>query len=227
MLDREHYFKEYEMIRQELQSLKNCQITFLTFSVTVTALLLGLIFKLPSTVSLGPLLLSPLIILLPSWWIFFDKATTITRAVGYCRILEKLILKQYSADDFVGFENALAKFRKLQLENKLKLEENQSKKDKIINFLKMCSMWTTHRYWMLTYYTFLGLSALCAVLSYLTSPDDERMLVYCVGIILVGGSALWNMRIVWRLIWGHHSYTANEDFWKKILKVKEVHDERE
>jgi hypothetical protein len=34
----------------------------------------------------------PLVVLIPCWWGFFDKAKTITRIVGYIRILEGILL---------------------------------------------------------------------------------------------------------------------------------------
>ena len=94
MTDQEYYSKELDWLREELHNLKDCQVTFLTRSVIATAALLGLAVSLTSDSSFPPLgafYLIPLIVVVPSWWIFFDKATTITRIVGYYRNIETVI----------------------------------------------------------------------------------------------------------------------------------------
>ena len=53
--------------------------------------------------------LVPLVVLIPCWWGFFDKAKTITRIVGYFRILEQLALVDGGGtldtiDRFLGWE---------------------------------------------------------------------------------------------------------------------------
>ncbi|MCK6463118.1 MAG: hypothetical protein L6Q29_04880 [Candidatus Pacebacteria bacterium] len=93
ILDR--YEREHKFLRDELSSLKECQIKFLTFSVTTTGLILGFFGKnyipqnppvLPgSHVSSGLIWLLPLVVLTSSMVDFFDKATTITRVVDYFR----------------------------------------------------------------------------------------------------------------------------------------------
>ncbi|HID19392.1 MAG TPA: hypothetical protein EYP28_00400 [Methanophagales archaeon] len=223
MADQDFYYKEYATLREELLNLKNCQVTFLTFSVTATALLLGLIAK-PGTFSSGLLSLSPLLLLLPSWWIFLDKATTITRIVGYFRILEKMILEQYKAGWFSGWENALTRFRQLQSEGELKLPDHLREKRKVGYLLKLAILRTTHPYWVITWYTFFGLSVLCLALSLHSLKGAGRELLL-VAIIMVGLSAIYNAHVVLRLIYGRNSYTANEHFWKVILQIQEVDDQ--
>ena len=63
-MDKKGYaVKELEFLRQELHSLKSCQITFLTFSITATALLLGIDANTEG-VLVRVLPLSPLLILI-------------------------------------------------------------------------------------------------------------------------------------------------------------------
>lgn len=85
----------------------------------------------------------------------FDKATTVTRIVGYCRILEKLINDQVLAKKYVGWENALRIFREEQKEGRLKFEPQKTFwsvfwKD----FLPLGLIIHTRRYWLLAHYTF-------------------------------------------------------------------------
>jgi hypothetical protein len=89
--------KEFTFLREEMRDLKTCQVQFVTFSVTGTGVLFGLVALTQNKLQ-GVSYLFPLTILLPSWLIFFDKAKTITRIVGYYRILEKLSLGQIDAN---------------------------------------------------------------------------------------------------------------------------------
>lgn len=84
--------QEHGNLRQELHNLKSCQITFFSLAITSTGLLLGLgSHFISERVPASLIFLSPLVIILPCWCIFFDKATTITRIVGYYRVLEQMI----------------------------------------------------------------------------------------------------------------------------------------
>jgi hypothetical protein len=212
----EIYNNERIALREELHNLKNCQITFLTTSVTATGILLGL------APSIKPLLepeinfLIPLVILLPSWWIFFDKATTITRIVGYYRILEKLIIQGSKAKKFLGWENALGEFRNAQERNELKFTKT---KHNFFHWLIKTDLRTSHPYWIVSYFIFFGLSCLCMIggIEHITT---SHFLIKLLSILLVILSALWNAKTVYKLINGRNSYDANEQFWKHILDVK-------
>ena len=113
--------KERELLRAEIQTLKHCQIQYFAITITATGVVLGLAEKLGGSVQklgIEPgrslVYLAPLAIILPCWTIFFDKATTITRIVGYSRVLEQLLTGQARAKNckYVGWENALREFRK-------------------------------------------------------------------------------------------------------------------
>jgi len=84
---------EYNALREELRNLKSCQITFLNISITTTGLLIGFLEKSVGENTTSTIYLAPLVIILPFWLVFFDKATTITRIVGYMRILENFIIQ--------------------------------------------------------------------------------------------------------------------------------------
>lgn len=213
--------RERLLLREELHNLKKCQVTFLTTSVTATGAILGFAVTLISTPLLGVIFLFPLIILLPSWWIFFDKATTITRIVGYYRNLEKLIFQNYIADNFIGWENALCKFRKRQVCGELKLPEEQKVNLSLRRLVKIVSLQTTHRYLVISYYTFFALSVLCVILSITTIKNSLIFTIPLPAILLIL-STVWNARIVWELIHGHHSFESNEYFWSQILGIREA-----
>lgn len=219
---RELCYKEHATLREELHNLKKCQVQFLTFAVTASGAILGLVGKLGSASSLsaGIFYLLPLIILIPAWWIFFDKATTITRIVGYYRVVEQAILKPDSVKKFGGWENALADSRK-----RSKLEYKPE--GRVLGFFKMMILATTQKYWLLTYYTFLILSLICILISYSISPrtqgalPDERIIMASSIFLL---SAVYNLRIVWMLIWGRKSYEYNECLWRQILEAEKTEE---
>lgn len=158
----ELYLREHKALREELHNLKSCQITFLTWSVVATVALLTFFAKYSPTGLSGLPFLLPLGIILPCWWIFFDKATTITRIIGYYRQIEKLILGKSKPKNYLGWENALALFREYQQAGDLTFKPE---KNFLAAFWKDLSpfglIFHTRRYWLLVHYTFFGLSALC------------------------------------------------------------------
>jgi hypothetical protein len=155
--------------------------------------------------------LLPLIIVLPSWWIFFDKATTITRIVGYYRIVEKMILgKLHPPRKWSGWENSLGLFRKEGERVTIpKIEKKTSE------FIKLIFLQKPFRYWMIIYYTFFGLSLICWFLTLLQKPS---ICVWLIGLGAIGFTAYWNLRIVYQLVLGRYSYDNNQKIWEEILK---------
>jgi len=115
------YCQEHKLLREELNNLKECQVRYFTFSLTATGIVLGIIAKFGSTYFPNTLFLLPLTFLIPSWWVFFDKAKTITRIVAYYRLLETIILNEESSIKeimleskkfkYIGWENSLMFFR--------------------------------------------------------------------------------------------------------------------
>lgn len=220
--DRELFQLEMTALRQELYHLKSCQVTFLTFSVTATGVLLGMGGGGVTRPNGGLLCLAPLVVLLPFWWVFFDKATTITRIVGYCRVLEGLSLGYYKAGRFTGWENALRLMREEQ-EAAKQMGTPHGVPTRHLQVWRdvagMFALQTSHRYWIISYYTFFGLSVVCLLtgvhdLSSVLSPAP------CVAAIASIGSAIWNARTVYALIHGDRSYNANEEKWRDLLRIR-------
>jgi hypothetical protein len=120
MVDNSDLNLDFKLVRQELRELKSCQITFLSISITATALILSVSNKFLSADGNGLIpsfvFLTPLVILIPAGIVFFDKAVTISRAVGYIRILEALKTKKISSDNYCGFENSLGLWRNYPFE---------------------------------------------------------------------------------------------------------------
>jgi hypothetical protein len=219
----EQYNREIGVLREELLNLKHCQITFLTYSVTATGVLLGLGTLFSSGPVLGIVFLFPLVFLLPAWWIFFDKATSITRVVGYYRVLETLILdKRYRAPSYKGWENSLREFRLLQVQGKLDCPKEHKCQWWHVRLRDVFNSKTGHRYWILCYCIFFTLSILCVLVSIIFALLYwfwPFFLVTVMASIIFGVSACWNIKLVHKLICGSHQYNCNECFWKKILDL--------
>ncbi len=222
------------LLRQELQELKRCQLQYFTLSVTGAAAILGFAGSMSNRELLGPSLLAPLAIIIPCWWIFFDKATTITRIVGYIRLLEGLITDGPDPNlVYPGYEKALAMYRCLEDD----IRERRTPRPQMTNperrqsWLHLLALRTRHRYWMTNLYTFILLATLCCVAGWglfsgLGSSArsslggvSSTVRAWSVGIagLLTAGSTIYGFLVVYQLVFGKYSYTMNEVFWRLAL----------
>lgn len=199
--------REIPLLRQELHNLKTCQVAFLTTAFTATGLLLGLIPKLIESGLSRLGFLTPLVVVLPAFCFFFDKARTITRIVGYYRILERII----NPCEFPGWENALGRSR-----------IEFSTLGKMSKFRRIMFMRQPHGYWSLAYYTFTLLSLLCLVGAWRIAFSDGRPIMFCLWILVIASILVIicigrNLYLIWQLTVGESSYEANYQKWKKRL----------
>lgn len=189
-------------LRDELGSLKTCQTSLLIFGSAGAGLFFGIIrgdFKLFNP---AYLFLFPLIFLLPLWVIFYEKARTIARIVGFLRVQEKLYVLN-SKYGFIGWESAMKKYwtRKNTWDNRkfdiLFATINQNKKS-----LKSV-------YWATVYITFFSLNLVCLILSgvLISIPETGKIpiaLLMLIFLILV----VTNEKIL------------NFSFWKSIRTLR-------
>lgn len=211
--------KVWGSLRAELNFLKNCQIQYFFFSATATGAVasFGAIASLENAPSIY---LAPLLVILPCWWIFFDKATTISRIVAYLRHLEcamrKEVLEQPQPAHH-GWETALGKYRQD--------EESIPARTKVRNyfrglgygFTKTLIFNTTHKYWAINYATFALLTGTCLMLTWY---DEDRLdlVVFAFFAGLAGITALHNLSVVGQLTAGAYSYKACFRRWHKVLR---------
>jgi hypothetical protein len=248
-----HAEREIPLLREELHKLKGCQITFLTTAFTATGALFGLIKFLPSEGHAALGYLVPLVVILPAFCFFFDKARTITRIVGYYRILENILNKSATMKEFPGWENALALKREHEFPSadeglsfkerfnrfKERLKEfrqvSLTKKgfkrfaERFLRFLPVFVTRPPHAYWSMGYWTFSLLALLCIGISWYgahtTAPPSVVgfRLLY----LAIGIAAVaWCRNLVglWKLTVGRNSYEANYEFWRERLNVTKVTD---
>lgn len=220
---------EYETLREELKFLKECQIRYFWIAMTATGAIFGLGSKLGTSISDLPkdltalFYLSPLIIILPCWLVFFDKATTISRIVGYLRILEcHIISGTDSPYVYRGWENSLSLFRETQ-QNKEKDIKNAKR---FITYLKdagtvvplIFTFRAVYRYWIINWLTFFALAMLCLCLGYIYTKDNK--IVPCfVSVIFFVITLIHNLYILKNIINGKLSFSNHEKGWADILKL--------
>ncbi len=220
LLDKE---KEITMLREEIRELKRCQINYFAISVTGTGAILGFASAKLGTFSLlaSLALLAPLAIILPCWMIFFDKAHTITRVVGYIKILERNIGGSRK-DSFIGFENALAIYRKNESFLWKEIEKKETEGKKIEDEQEMRYR---YRFWKLNWWTFFVLSFLCIafyVCSVLYSGELKHLPLFVtavafIAILSASLCAYRTMEVSISLIKGKFSYEACTKIWELIF----------
>jgi hypothetical protein len=219
--------EEKALLRTELQVLKECQIKFLTGAVVSAGVILGFPGVSEHGNNLNPdAYLVPLVILLPSWWGFFDKAKTITRIVGYFRILELIALVppgglSNDITRFLAWENSVSEYRQWERTALLK-SINYGAKPRPLEVIKAVFLVPSQRYWSLANYTYATLCALCLIISFARLWETSNMYSLAALLMLAaawafGYTLIWNTSIWWELMWGRHSYRATEAYWRHIL----------
>jgi len=237
---------ELTLIRADLQELKRCQLAYFTLAITGTSGILGILAPLklsnwqPASSNLAALaLLAPLLILLPCWLIFFDKATTITRLVGYQRALEHIIAPNGSAIRYVGLENALSIMRQAEPYLDATAPVGNERSSTILDLIILRKR---HRYWMINWYTFATLAFISCTLGYNCLGLVEQTLLFPLGLRVIlpertlwGGGAflifivtsVYTLSQVWRITIGKMSYDAYAKKWLRALAPKKIQEFRE
>lgn len=220
------------MLRGELHQLKSCQLQYLIFSVTGTAAIFSWAITSGGAVSpafRGAAFLAPLVVLLPCWWIFFDKATTITRIVGYYRVIERM-LSEYpnSGIRYIGYEQALERYRwaddqrgrqetpdceavtRLKAERAEYYEKAGTGRARGIRY----------KYWYVNWVTFLVLSTLSCLLSLyflvVGKADLLALLVPVAGLAIVAVTLAATGGVLHAITKGKYSYFENHCLWENI-----------
>lgn len=230
---KENVSRELTALKQDLQELKRCQLQYFTLAITSTVAIFGLSAILGSDFK-GLAILAPLVVILPASVIFFDKATTITRIVGYQMLLEKQACAQLQVFNYIGYENALAEFRSREKKAWRAIRKNvRSVRSSIwtVIFLR-----TRHRFWMINWYTFTVLSLICCSGAYnlLSNKPVDLFLPFGVilsapeqtmwagpAFILVAICSAYTLWLIYSLTHGGLSYRACAMKWDHILEFRE------
>jgi len=224
---------EHTNLRHEMNHLRICQMQFLSFGIAGSSMIFGLIFKeaFPLIGSFsGRILLSlfcliPLCLLLPSLFIFFDKAKTFNRIVGYFYWVEKILCNDVKIKKFFGWENALILFRD-------NINKNKEETDLSIKNISLTKILFTNRlYWKYSFIFFTILMIICFIPAFLTiivgifDPPVETNIFYLFILLIVIISLLTiysilkNLVIFEQLIDGVFSDKQNKEKWGKIFEL--------
>lgn len=207
---------EQTKLRAELAHLKDCQLRYYSLSVAATGVLVSIGTQLPPKSESSVYYLAPLLIVVPCWWIFFDKATTITRIVGYLRLLDDFF--RHSNDRYaprhLGWETAL-QLRRSDKEASRPSGAVEWTKGYKIALKEVLPLKTGHRYWGFTWYTFFFLSATCLALAWLSSGPtfSKTYLALVATSAIVFVTTLYNLYLVGDLAGGRRSYEHNYSEW--------------
>ncbi len=212
-------------MRDELNRLKTCQITFLTVPITSTGLILAFGLRAHDTTLLKYLTLFPITIILPSLLIFFDKATSITRITGYYRLLEEYLLEK-NYRKYIGWECSLREYRKRY--HGLKLSEPVREETSIVR----------HKFWLYSFFIYNILCLICFILSifFLWKYDKINLIsdIYSLKLTIIHHDIFYFAAIVssasfilfsfclslhelTHLMWKKYSYSTQEKNWKRLL----------
>jgi hypothetical protein len=218
--------EEQMKLRSELQMLKDCQVKYFWSSITATGVILGLGQSIISGNPQNIFYLAPLVIILPCWLIFYDKAATITRIVGYVRMLEYFTQTENETNYVhLGWENSLKLFRTLWVEEKEGKWINRIRnwlRDSLKGFVVLFSFKAAHRYWILNWFTFFGLSLLCLYLARELGGINNQDIYYIFFALFII-ALIQTLYSLQNLINDKFSYNTSEDFWKRVLSSHEAH----
>jgi hypothetical protein len=234
--------REYKMLREELKDLKTCQMQFLTYAVTATGLLFGIInwsssdSSLPENVTFLNITayLIPLIVILPAWMIFFDKTKSTNRIMGYLRVLERFGQQNVESAKYIGWENAVDKARDFKYERLFKCycitefkDQKAYREYRNKKIVDMAVLRTYQTYQMVVYYVFMIASLICIFFEGITLYQLNVDYFTVVKFIIVPTTlmvfvALTTYKTFIEVNMGKFSSDLHKIAWEKILDVKEI-----
>lgn len=213
---------EWQNLREEQEFLKGCQLRYFVLSITVVGVFVGLVRvgqgDIGKTLENYPwVFLSPLLVTIPSWWVYFDKSKTIARIVGYLRILEELM---NSADpkvqkQFLGWERSLGQFREAYSEGNLRRNDNIYHFSVLKQLCLIISLRSVHKYWTMHFYFFSIISFACLLMA--SGTKDQAPALYWSAVLIFAVTVIYTFRLLVKLIYGRNSYDAHQQAWRQLL----------
>jgi len=223
---------ERRWLREEILQIRADQNGYLSRSLLFTSGAIAFLFGLSgvfggSANSTPPLLLIPLLVTLPSWWLFFDRECSLCRIVGYLRVLDEVDSPERRRNPstrfrFEGWERALSRFRDVQ---ELSTPSRLSvwKRAFFLALADALLMRGAHRKLSIYWYSFALLATVPLVLTY---PSNGNRLEFLIPAAVVFVSGIYNLYLLGDLNGGRRSYDGAELMWTRVLRQTQCGEER-
>ena len=185
---------EYTSLRNEINQYKTGQITLFTATASATGIMLGIFINLVKGGEFNPLYailtMVPLIVIIPSAFMFFEKAVKINRLEAYCAVYtEQFLRKPKNSENYLGYSN----YKSAYIDRYSKpIKEYQKTTGKYLTYsqanakvdlssiIKRYNKWFIHKekkYWVNFCYAYCGLVCTCFIV-YITYAFGSFSYIY-------------------------------------------------
>ena len=170
-------------LRMEMDQLKSCQSNSIMWGVAAAATIISILTAKTDISSYPYFLLLPLLVIYPSWIIFFDKSRTISRLTAFLRLQEKLAAAK-SRESVIGWETALEEYWRAH--EKFKDKNYRRTVEKALQHTpESRKKISSHIYWYTGYLVFFSLSVLSLLSTALFIPYNVIIVIILLAILLL------------------------------------------
>ncbi|WP_042706609.1 hypothetical protein [Methanomicrobium mobile] len=230
---------EYASLRSEINQYKSGQITLFTATASATGIMLGLFVNLminqKSDLFFSAILIFlPLMVILPSSWMYFEKAIKINRLEAYCTAYAKNILYTPLKDyHYLGYSEYKKEYLKtFATRESIYIKNAPSYIDKYQRFVK-AEKALTHwifrddlRYWTNSFWAYLGLETICVlvfVVFVLQNPSIIFQMTHMNSCIYlsVALSIIFTLLIIFLKIYGD-IFSDNDQYFMRLISLEVI-----
>jgi hypothetical protein len=180
--------------RMELDQLKNCQSNAIIWGVAAATTIFSILNISDKNPAQYPfLLLIPLIVIFPSWIIFFDKSRTISRLTAFLRLQEKLAVMK-SPECVLGWETALEKYWAEHEKFKIGTKYRENVDTALRNAPESRKRISSHIYWGMAFFIFLLLAVISLSLTGVYIGRVEIIVLLATGFLIFWFSFIRKIR---------------------------------
>ncbi len=181
---------EYNSLRNKINQYKSGQITLFSATASATGIMLGLFVSLMlnQTSNLficSILILLPLMVILPSSWMYFDNAIKINRLEAYCTTYAKNFIysasKQYQ---YLGYSEYKRRYLE-SLASHVSISSSGADNEERIGFVAKIKDTITYwifkedfGYWRNSFYAYFGLELICILVFGVFFMSNQNSEIY-------------------------------------------------
>lgn len=212
---------EYKEIKGDLRDLKACQRQYFFLSISGAGVILAVARYVEEHA--GFPMLAALLLVLPCWRMFFDKASSVTRTSGYIAYLERQM--SVPSPIFVGYEQAVVAFR--QRDDRGEFDEDSNKTADPKQQESQQSSKSRYGYWAINFWTYFLVCLICILSAAAWGVVNAGALPTGEKIVYWGSFSIAFAAFVWifgsthsdyaLLKNGKFSYPRMHENWQKVL----------